>query len=797
MAPLRLHIAGNRFRDPHNREITLHGINVAGDTKYPAHPPVPSHEKEHFFDGDTVSFVDRPFPLGEAPIHFARLKRWGYNSIRYLFTWEALEHAGPGKYDEDFCRHTVEVLRVAKRYGFHVFMDPHQDVWSRFTGGSGAPMWTIYACGLDPKEFAVTEASLVQNTWPDPADFPKMVWATNYQRIACQTIFTMFFAGKEFAPKCVIDGKNIQDYLQDHFIAACAHLARRIHEAGDLHGETVIGYESVNEPNNGFVGHPDLANIPKNQNLRKYTCPTGFQAMLTGSGRAVEMDTYAFGTFGPYKGGTQLVDPKGHTAWLDPASWDDTKYGWKRADSWKLGTDIWAQHGVWNPKTDELLKPQYFLQHPQTGETMDTEYFLNNNFLYYYRKYKTAIRTIWPEAIMLMQPQPFEIPPDIKGTPDDDPNMVFASHFYDGITLITKKWNKLWNVDVLGVLRGRYLSPAFALKIGEGAIRRCFRDQLDEIRKEGEEHMGEHPLIFTEIGIPYDMDDAYAYRTGDYSSQAAAIDANFFAVEGSGAAGLTWWLYTVENSHRWGDNWNGEDLSIYCREDRALPPPRADLTASTYYKDEDAESDASGQKTKKNLNPSYSMSRTTTASSSSTPTTQQPQSQQQEQPNPPGYRAAQSYIRPHPTYTHGTLLAHSFDLRTCSFSLALTASSPTPQETPTELFLPEFHFPTGKTSVDISGGKWEVLTIDDTERVVESGSGSGDGNDDEAAPQQILRWWHGAGEQKLSVKGLRRKKGGLYVPRRDEDGDGEEEEGEEGEGLFDSYWEMGKNCVVM
>ncbi|KAI6917917.1 hypothetical protein KC318_g18241, partial [Hortaea werneckii] len=82
MAPLRLHIAGNRFRDPHNREITLHGINVAGDTKYPAHPPVPSHEKEHFFDGDTVSFVDRPFPLSEAPTHFARLKRWGYNSIR-------------------------------------------------------------------------------------------------------------------------------------------------------------------------------------------------------------------------------------------------------------------------------------------------------------------------------------------------------------------------------------------------------------------------------------------------------------------------------------------------------------------------------------------------------------------------------------------------------------------------------------------------------------------------------------------------------------------------------------------
>ena len=57
--------------------------------------------------------------------------------------------------------------------------------WSRFSGGSGAPMWTLYACGLDPQHFAVTEASLVQNTYPEPDKFPKMIWATNYTRLAC------------------------------------------------------------------------------------------------------------------------------------------------------------------------------------------------------------------------------------------------------------------------------------------------------------------------------------------------------------------------------------------------------------------------------------------------------------------------------------------------------------------------------------------------------------------------------------------------------------------------------------
>ncbi|KAK0881787.1 hypothetical protein LTR87_004376 [Friedmanniomyces endolithicus] len=704
MAPLRLRIDGATFRDPHNREIYLHGLNLAGDTKFPAHPDVPSHIKDHFFDADTASFVDRPFPIADAHTHFSRLKRWGYNILRYIFTWEALEHEGPGKYDDDFIDHTIALLRIAKEYDFYVFMDPHQDVWSRFTGGSGAPMWTLYAAGFDPRKFLVTQAALVQNTWPDPADFPKMTWATNYQRLACQTMFTFFYAGRDFAPKCVIDGVNIQDYLEDHFFGACRHLAQRIHDAGDLEEEAVIGYESMNEPNKGFVGHPDLTKIPKDQNLKKFTTPTAWQSMLSGSGREIDVDTYDFGSFGPYKSGTQHIDPKGISTWLDPETWDDSKYGWERAESWKLGVDVWAQHGVWDPASDSMELPQYFAKHPTTGETLDQEYWTNHYFVAHYRKYRDAIRSVWPEAIMLCQPAPFEIPPTIKGTADDDKNMVFASHFYDGITLITKKWNKLWNVDVLGLLRGRYSSPAFAIKVGETAIRNCFKNQLSSVRQEGIEHMGVHPCIYTEIGIPYDMDDQKAYKTGDYSSQAAAIDANHFAVEGSQAQGLT------------------------C--DNMTPTPR-------------------------------STNQTTTTDSGEAR----------------GYRAAEAYIRPHPELVHGTLLTHGFDLKTATFTLTLSAPSPTPPDHPTVIFLPAFHFPpgSGQTSVEVSGGKWEV-------RSEEVGEGSDGGE------QQVLRWWCGEGEQRISVKGVRRKVG----PTADGG-----EVGEEEEGYFDAYWQMGKNCAVM
>src|SRR6266480_698656 len=140
-------------------------------------------------------------------------------------------------------------------------------------------MWTVYACGLNPQAFSATEAALVHNTYPDPENFPKMVWSTNYYRLACQVIFTLFFAGKDFAPKAVIDGKNIQDYLQEHFIAACQHLAKRINEAGDLSNETVIGWESINEPNRGLVGVQDITVVPSDQKLQLRTSPTAWQAI--------------------------------------------------------------------------------------------------------------------------------------------------------------------------------------------------------------------------------------------------------------------------------------------------------------------------------------------------------------------------------------------------------------------------------------------------------------------------------------------------------------------------------------
>jgi hypothetical protein len=57
-----------------------------------------------------------------------------------------------------------------------------------------------------------------------------------------------------------------------------------------------------------------------------------------------------------------------------------------------------------------------------------------------------------------------------------------------------RKW---WNVDGLGYLRGKYLTPVQALRLGAKAIRNCFRDQLEAMRQEGIDQMGMASMCFS------------------------------------------------------------------------------------------------------------------------------------------------------------------------------------------------------------------------------------------------------------------------------------------------------------
>ncbi|ORY84505.1 glycoside hydrolase superfamily [Protomyces lactucae-debilis] len=686
-----LTIKGQNFIDEQGRSVQLRGINLSGDSKLPKSPDLPSHQLEHFWDADNISFVGRPFELAEADAHLSRIRGWGYNIVRFVVTWEAVEHERPGKYDEAYIDYLIQVLRKCGQHGLYVLMDPHQDVWSRFSGGSGAPLWTLIAAGMNPLNFEVTEAALVHNTSKVPEAFPKMIWATNYQRLAAETMFTLFFAGRHFAPNAILDDQNIQDYLQNHFISAMQHVARRIVDAGDLAGNVVIGWESLNEPNRGLVGLPDLSCVEKEQHNRRGTCPTPMQSFATGAGFAQTIDVWAFGSMGAKKSGTTVVDPQGTSVWLDK-NYDDSRYGWKRHAKWQLGRCIWAQHGVWSETDVRLLKPDYFSRGPG-GVKLNMAQFLQLFWLDHFRAYKSAIREVHEMAIIFCQPPVLEVPPIFSKKDQADTQIVYAPHYYDGLTLMNKKWNTWYNVDVLGVLRGKYLSPVFAVKFGLRAIRNCLRDQLKAIRQEGLANLGNYPCFFTEIGVPYDMDGGRAYEDDDFSSQIGALDANSFALEGANAH-FTLWQYSPLNTNRWGDHWNGEDLSLWSNsyvQDAALRP---------------SSSSSEGSLKRKYLKalpePSF-------------PATELRDS---------GSRAWPAFLRPSPVTTAGSVQSFGFDLHNKVFSLVIEANQ---DGGASDIYVPLAHF--------------------DEEMVVEQSSGSTTFD----VARQVLTWTHGPGNQRLHI----------------------------------------------
>jgi len=143
---------------------------------------------------------------------------------------EAIEHAGPGQYDEAYLDYLVQVIDKARHYNIRLFIDPHQDVWGRLSGGDGAPGWTYEAVGFNPRNFTATGAAIVHATFGGEP-LPRMIWPSNYTKLAAATMFTLFFGGNDFAPLIKIEGEPAQDYLQRHFIDGLKQVARRVKES--------------------------------------------------------------------------------------------------------------------------------------------------------------------------------------------------------------------------------------------------------------------------------------------------------------------------------------------------------------------------------------------------------------------------------------------------------------------------------------------------------------------------------------------------------------------------------------
>jgi hypothetical protein len=523
-----IHTDGIWFKDEHGRTLILRGANLSGSTKVPFTPSGATYRKEGFYDHKNVSFVGRPFPLDQADEHLSRLRAWGMTFLRFLITWEAIEHAGPGEYDEAYLDYLYTVVKKAGEYGINVFIDPHQDVWSRWTGGDGAPGWTLEAVGMDLSKLAVTGAAITHQTHGDP--FPRMIWPTNYTKLGAGTMFTLFFGGNDFAPATRIDGVPAQEYLQSHYINAVKQVALRLKDLPN-----VVGYDSLNEPGGGFIGVKDAGQFAQGL-LAMGATPTPFQAMLLGSGYTQDVDVYQMGFQGLEVSGKQTLNPNGLKLWRE---------GYEC---------VWKQNGVWTDEggTARLLRPDHFAA--KNGQPINVADDYIKPFI---KRFITEIRAVHPGALLFLEGVPGGDHPHWSDA--DAPQAVNAGHWYDALTLITKQFNRDFTINMFN----GEVQPV----TGAENVSQTFVDQLGRIKASSTDKMGGVPTLIGEFGIPFDLDDKSAYGSGDFSTHTYALDLYYDAMDAN-LLNCTIWNYTADNSNERGDLWNDEDLSIFSYDQR-------------------------------------------------------------------------------------------------------------------------------------------------------------------------------------------------------------------------------------
>jgi hypothetical protein len=531
---------GTRFVDDAGRQVILRGVNLGGDCKLP-YPDGGTDRPSDFSNHRDVSFIGRPFPLEEADEHLGRLAGWGFNCLRLLTTWEAVEHAGPGRHDEAYLDYLAEVARRAGEHGLHVFIDFHQDVWSRMSGGDGAPGWVFDALGLDFTRFDAAGAAHVMQHRYDYSSpvkrqedrYPMMSWSRNYQLPANGICWTAFFAGRTFTPDWIVHGRNVQDVLQGHYLGSVRALAQRL-----AHLPNVIGFDSLNEPGSGWIGqalsarHTEpTADNPRPPRPGPAWSPLDALAVAAG----VPTDVPVLGV-DPAQGrgmivtGEQTVNPDGVRIWTD------------------RGPDPFERAGIWRREASGAVALREDAFRLIDGRPVNHEADFMAPFL---ADVARTIRSVREDWLLFAELDPFAASSG-HGFANLPARSVNANHWYDIRTLGLK---------------------TFDPSVDPERTRERYTRQLAAVRDVGER--ADVPTLIGEFGIPFDLNGGDAFEAW---SQGRRDDKIWIAHERALALmydamdalliSSTQWNYTASNRNdlRVGDGWNQEDLSVFSRD---------------------------------------------------------------------------------------------------------------------------------------------------------------------------------------------------------------------------------------
>jgi endoglycosylceramidase len=124
LSPIRVDPNTQQFIDEYGRVRIFHGVNVV----YKVPPYVP----------DLINF-DPQNSLTENDLN--NLHEWGFNVVRFYTSWMGVNPNSDKDVDQTYLSQLSTAIDMMESKGIYALLDCHQDIFSRYFCGEGAPDW--------------------------------------------------------------------------------------------------------------------------------------------------------------------------------------------------------------------------------------------------------------------------------------------------------------------------------------------------------------------------------------------------------------------------------------------------------------------------------------------------------------------------------------------------------------------------------------------------------------------------------------------------------------------------------
>jgi uncharacterized membrane protein HdeD (DUF308 family) len=226
---------GSWFNDDQGRHLLFRGVNFASRTKLAPYLPIAPLETKN------LSQLNLKEEIKSVEPELDRLKDLGFNIVRLLISWKAIEPRPNTNVDEllpegkQYLTCVKEIIDELYARNLYVFLDFHQDIAHERYGGDGFPDWAL--------------ATDIEHELPEPSNLRDKKWMIKYvTNKSVKKTLTSFWRND----LTHIEGENKLEHfpVRTHLEKTIGQTAKFFRSLNNGAGHpAILGIEPFNEPN--------------------------------------------------------------------------------------------------------------------------------------------------------------------------------------------------------------------------------------------------------------------------------------------------------------------------------------------------------------------------------------------------------------------------------------------------------------------------------------------------------------------------------------------------------------------